>query len=141
MTAIIGWIGSVLSVSSMLQKRQMRFRVLNLAACAAMVTFNVANASWSIVTLNVVVAAINIQHIIVLLRRQGATTTATDTTDTTDTTAPTTATIATNAATARRQDRCGRNRPAAGAAPRSTRSLIAARPATAATTRHRGNAA
>lgn len=138
MTAIIGWIGSVLSVSSMLQKRQMRFRVLNLAACAAMVTFNVANASWSIVTLNVVVAAINIQHIIVLVRRKGATTTATDTTDTT---AATAATTATNAATARRQDRCGRNRPAAGTAPRSTRSLIAARPATAATTRHRGNAA
>jgi len=72
MTAIIGWIGSVLCVSSILQKNQLRFRTLNLAACVAMVTFNLANASWSMVALNIVVAAINI-HQIIILRRDGAT--------------------------------------------------------------------
>ena len=133
MTAIIGWIGSVLSVSSMLQKRQMRFRVLNLAACGAMVTFNVANASWSIVTLNIVVAAITIQHIIALLRRKGDTTTAT-----TATTA--TATTATATTARRRQDRCGTNRPSTAVGPRPAGLLVGGR-SVAATTRHRRNAA
>jgi len=68
MTAVIGWIGSALCVSSILQKNQMRFRVLNLAACVAMITFNLANATWSMVLLNVVVAAINIHQIAVLRR-------------------------------------------------------------------------
>jgi len=77
MTAIIGWIGSVLCVSSILQKNQLRFRTLNLAACVAMVTFNLANASWSMVALNIVVAAINIHQIIILRRDGAAATTAT----------------------------------------------------------------
>ena len=68
MTAIIGWIGSVLAVSSILQKSQMRFRALNLAACVAMVSFNLANATGSMVLLNVVVAAINIRQIIIIRR-------------------------------------------------------------------------
>ena len=72
MTAIVGWIGSALCVSSILQKNQMRFRVLNLAACVAMITFNLANATWSMVLLNVVVAAINVHQIIVLRRPESA---------------------------------------------------------------------
>jgi len=70
MTAIVGWIGSVLCVSSILQKNQLRFRTLNLAACVAMITFNVANATWSMVALNVVVAAINIRQITILRRTE-----------------------------------------------------------------------
>ena len=140
MTAIIGWIGSVLSVSSMLQKRQMRFRVLNLAACVAMVTFNVANASWSIVTLNIVVAAINIQHIIALLRRKGDTA-ATTTTATTASATTATETTATATTARRRQDRCGTTRPGTAVGPRPSGLLVSARPAAAATTRHRRNAA
>jgi hypothetical protein len=72
MTAVIGWIGSVLCVSSILQKNQLRFRALNLAACIAMITFNVANATWSMVALNVVVAAINIRQITILRRAESA---------------------------------------------------------------------
>ena len=72
MTAIVGWVGSVLCVSSILQKNQLRFRTLNLAACVAMIMFNVANATWSMVTLNVVVAAINIRQIVLLRQPEAA---------------------------------------------------------------------
>lgn len=68
MIAIVGWIGSVLCVSSLIQKNQMRFRALNLGACIAMITFNTANATWSMVLLNVVVAVINIRQIRLLCR-------------------------------------------------------------------------
>ena len=64
MIAIVGWIGSALCVASLLQKDQLRFRALNLGSCAAMITFNVANATWSMVLLNVVVAVINVRSII-----------------------------------------------------------------------------
>ena len=72
MTAVVGWIGSVLCVSSILQKNQLRFRALNLAACVAMITFNIANETWSMVALNVVVAAINIRQIAILRRAESA---------------------------------------------------------------------
>jgi hypothetical protein len=66
MIAVIGWIGSALCVSSIIQKDQMRFRALNLAACVAMIAFNLASATWSMVLLNVIVAIINIRQIVAL---------------------------------------------------------------------------
>ena len=66
MIAGIGWIGSALCVSSLIQKNQMRFRALNLAACAAMIAFNSANGTWSMVLLNVIVSIINIRQIATL---------------------------------------------------------------------------
>lgn len=71
MIAGIGWIGSALCVSSLIQKNQMRFRALNLGACAAMIAFNSANGTWSMVLLNVIVSIINIRQI-VAIRTEGS---------------------------------------------------------------------
>ncbi len=64
MISAIGWIGSALCVSSLVQKNQLRFRALNLGACIAMIAFNTANGTWSMVLLNVIVSIINIRQII-----------------------------------------------------------------------------
>ncbi len=66
MIAGIGWIGSALCVSSLIQNNQMRLRALNLGACAAMIAFNGANGTWSMVLLNVIVSIIDIRQIVAL---------------------------------------------------------------------------
>ena len=62
----LGWVGSVFCVASIVQKNQARFRALNLVACLVLIAFNFANAAWSGVLLNTVVAAINIRQLFVL---------------------------------------------------------------------------
>jgi hypothetical protein len=66
MIAAIGWIGSVLCVWSLVQENQARFRALNLGACVALIAFNIGNAAWSGVLLNIVVAAINVRQLIAM---------------------------------------------------------------------------
>lgn len=66
MIAAIGWIGSVLCVWSLVQENQARFRALNLGACVALIVFNIGNAAWSGVLLNIVVAAINVRQLIAM---------------------------------------------------------------------------
>jgi hypothetical protein len=63
MIAAIGWIGSALCVASLVQNDQRRFRALNLAACVVFIVFNIVNATWSMVMLNVVIAVINIRQL------------------------------------------------------------------------------
>lgn len=72
MIAGIGWIGSVLCVWSLVQQNQARFRALNLGACVALIVFNIGNAAWSGVLLNIVVAAINVRQLIALRSASGA---------------------------------------------------------------------
>jgi hypothetical protein len=66
----LGWGGSALLVFSLMQARVLRFRVLNLIACALLVVFNLVLAIWPMVAMNVVLAAINLWFIVKLLREQ-----------------------------------------------------------------------
>ncbi|KAA1417984.1 YgjV family protein [Nocardioides humilatus] len=65
----LGWGGSALLVYSLLQRRVLRFRTLNLVAGAVLIAFNVIIAVWPMVALNVVTSGINLWFI-VQLRRQ-----------------------------------------------------------------------
>ncbi len=67
---ILGWGGSALLVASLLQSSVLRFRLLNLIACVALIVFNVVLAVWPMVGMNVVLAAINIYFILKLLRER-----------------------------------------------------------------------
>jgi hypothetical protein len=59
----LGWAGSALLVFSLLQARVLRFRVLNLIACAILVVFNAILSIWPMVAMNIVLAAINLWFI------------------------------------------------------------------------------
>lgn len=65
---LVGWAGSVLLVLSVLQARVVRFRVLNLIACAVLVAFNAVLGVWPMVAVNVVLCAINVWFLIALVR-------------------------------------------------------------------------
>jgi hypothetical protein len=59
----LGWAGSALLVFSLLQARVLRFRILNLIACAILVVFNTILGIWPMVAMNVVLTAINLWFI------------------------------------------------------------------------------
>ena len=59
----LGWAGSALLVFSLLQARVLRFRVLNLIACAILVAFNAILHIWPMVAMNIVLSAINLWFI------------------------------------------------------------------------------
>ena len=63
----IGWAGSALLVYSLLQARVLRFRVLNLTASLVLVLFNALLGIWPMVTMNAVLAGINVWFIRKLL--------------------------------------------------------------------------
>src|SRR3954447_26214816 len=65
---VIGWLGSALLVYSVMQARVLRFRVLNLAACVVLAGFNAALGIWPMVAMNVALCAINVWHIVRLVR-------------------------------------------------------------------------
>ena len=60
---VVGWLGSVLLVYSVMQARVLRFRVLNLAACVVLTGFNAALGIWPMVAMNIALCAINAWHI------------------------------------------------------------------------------
>ena len=64
----MGWGGSALLVFSLLQSRELRFRILNLIACVVLLAFNAAIEVWPMVGMNVVLSAINLWFIARLLR-------------------------------------------------------------------------
>lgn len=64
---ILGWGGSALLVYSLLQSRVLRFRVLNLLACLALLVFNALLAVWPMVGMNAVLCLINLWFIVRLL--------------------------------------------------------------------------
>ena len=65
----LGWGGSALLVYSLLQRRVLRFRTLNLVAGVVLIVFNAILGVWPMVALNAVTSAINLMFI-VRLRRQ-----------------------------------------------------------------------
>lgn len=64
---LLGWGGSALLVTSLLQTRVLRFRFLNLIACSVLVTFNALLGIWPMVAMNVVLFSINLWFITKLL--------------------------------------------------------------------------
>lgn len=66
---LLGWGGSALLVYSLLQRRVLRFRILNLLGGTVLMTFNALMGVWPMVALNLVTSLINI-HFILRLRRE-----------------------------------------------------------------------
>jgi hypothetical protein len=67
---LLGWGGSVLLVTSLLQTRVLRFRILNLTASSILIVFNALVGVWPMVAMNCVLTAINLWFIIRLMRQQ-----------------------------------------------------------------------
>lgn len=65
---MLGWAGSALLVVSVMQTRILRLRLLNLAATIALLIFNWGISVWSMVAMNVVLAALNVYYIVRLQR-------------------------------------------------------------------------
>jgi hypothetical protein len=66
----LGWAGSALLIYSLMQARVLRFRVLNLVASSVLIVFNAMLSIWSMVAMNVALAAINLWFIRKLLRER-----------------------------------------------------------------------
>jgi energy-converting hydrogenase Eha subunit E len=64
----IGWAGSAVLVWSLLQSSVLRLRALNLAGSLVLVVYNAALAVWPMVTLNAVLAVVNVVHLRGLVR-------------------------------------------------------------------------
>ena len=60
---VLGWAGSALLVYSLMQARVLRFRLLNLVGCVALVIFNGLLGIWPMVAMNVVLSGINVWFI------------------------------------------------------------------------------
>ena len=67
---IIGWLGSAVLVTSLLQTRVMRFRVLNTVSCAVLIGYNALVGVWPMVAMNVVLVGINLWVIARLVRQR-----------------------------------------------------------------------
>lgn len=65
---VLGWVGSIVLVVSLLQSRLLRLRQLNLAASALLVVYNALIEVWPMVAMNVAIGAINVWHLARLLR-------------------------------------------------------------------------
>lgn len=61
---VVGWAGSALLVWSLLQTRLLRLRLLNLLGCFVLIGYNLAVRVWPMVGLNVVLAGINLWHVV-----------------------------------------------------------------------------
>ena len=68
MIDIIGWIGSALVAMSLLQKKMLNLRIINLAACVICVGYNWYIAVWPMVGMNAIVGAINVYFLAKMLR-------------------------------------------------------------------------
>lgn len=66
----LGWGGSALLVYSLLQRRIIRLRVLNLAAGVVLLVFNALIQVWPMVGLNAVTSVINVWFLVRLLRER-----------------------------------------------------------------------
>lgn len=67
---VIGWIGSVLVVVSLMQARVLRFRVLNLVGAAIATGYNVAIGVWPFAAMNGAIAVIDVYWLWRLLRER-----------------------------------------------------------------------
>ena len=63
MIQLLGWIGSVLIVLSLTLRRQLPFRLVNLAAASVLLVFNFAIGLWSMVLLNTAIMIVNLYQL------------------------------------------------------------------------------
>ncbi|MDV3222074.1 YgjV family protein [Intrasporangium sp.] len=66
----VGWIGSAVLVWSLLQSQLRRLRVINLIGSVVLAGYNFAIGVWPMVGLNVVLAAINVGHLVRMSRER-----------------------------------------------------------------------
>ncbi|AEI13525.1 YgjV family protein [Cellulomonas gilvus] len=67
---VIGWIGSVLVVVSLMQARVLRFRVLNLVGAVIATGYNIAIGVWPFAAMNGAIAIIDVYWLARLLRER-----------------------------------------------------------------------
>ncbi|MGB9375357.1 MAG: YgjV family protein [Jiangellales bacterium] len=60
---VLGWVGSVLLIISLLQTRVLRLRVLNTVAAVVLVVFNALVEVWPMAVMNAVIIVINLWQI------------------------------------------------------------------------------
>jgi len=65
---VLGWIGSIVLVISLLQTRIIRLRLINLTGSLILTAYNVAIEVWPMVGLNVVLSVINVYFLVTMLR-------------------------------------------------------------------------
>lgn len=65
---LVGWAGSALLVTSILQARVLRFRVLNATACLVLIAYNGLIEVWPMFGMNIVLCLINLTFVVKLLR-------------------------------------------------------------------------
>ena len=65
---VVGWVGSAILITSLLQSRLLRLRQLNLVASLLLVTYNLLIGVWPMVAMNVAIATINVWHLARLVR-------------------------------------------------------------------------
>jgi hypothetical protein len=65
---VVGWVGSAILITSLLQSRLLRLRQLNLVASLLLVTYNLILGVWPMVAMNLAIVAINVGHLARLLR-------------------------------------------------------------------------
>jgi hypothetical protein len=63
MIQLLGWIGSVLVVLSLTLRRQLPFRMVNLASAGVLFVFNFAIGLWSMVVLNTTIMIVNLYQL------------------------------------------------------------------------------
>jgi hypothetical protein len=64
----VGWVGSAVLVWSLLQTQLRRLRLINLVGCVVLIGYNAALHVWPMVGLNVVLAVINVYHLVRMAR-------------------------------------------------------------------------
>ncbi len=64
---LVGWIGSILLVASLLQTRILRLRLWNLIACLVLVFYNAMVGVWPMLGVNLALAAINLVYLAKML--------------------------------------------------------------------------
>ncbi len=65
---VVGWAGSAILITSLLQSRLLRLRQLNLVASLLLVAYNLIVGVWPMVAMNVAIVGINVWHLARLLR-------------------------------------------------------------------------
>lgn len=66
----VGWIGSAVLVWSLLQTELHRLRIINLVGCLVLIVYNGVVGVWPMVGLNVVLAVINVVHLLRMRRER-----------------------------------------------------------------------
>jgi hypothetical protein len=65
---LVGWAGSALLVTSLLQARVLRLRVLNSMACLLLIAYNGLIGVWPMFAMNIVLCIINVTFVVKLTR-------------------------------------------------------------------------